>query len=41
MAYEIRGHNRSIIGNNRNFSMYDLFEDLQILIDEYKSKNVH
>ena len=26
MAYEIRGHNRSIIGNNRNFSMYDLFE---------------
>lgn len=22
MAYEIRGHNRSIIGNNRNFSMF-------------------
>lgn len=38
IAYELRGHNRSSIGNNRNFTMYDLFDDLQLLINELRIK---
>ncbi|MGI8719197.1 MAG: alpha/beta fold hydrolase [Nitrososphaeraceae archaeon] len=38
IAYEIRGHNRSSIGINRNFTMYDLVMDLQILLDELQIK---
>jgi pimeloyl-ACP methyl ester carboxylesterase len=38
IAYEIRGHNRSSIGKNRNFTMHDLVNDLQILVDELQIK---
>ncbi|MDQ3976953.1 MAG: alpha/beta hydrolase [Thermoproteota archaeon] len=36
IVYEIRGHNRSSIGNNKNFTMYDMAYDLQILLDKLK-----
>jgi pimeloyl-ACP methyl ester carboxylesterase len=36
IVYEIRGHNRSSIGNNKNFTMHDLVYDLQILLDNLK-----
>jgi pimeloyl-ACP methyl ester carboxylesterase len=38
IAYELRGHNKSSIGNKRDFTMYDLADDLHILIDELKIK---
>jgi pimeloyl-ACP methyl ester carboxylesterase len=38
IAYELRGHNKSSIGNKRNFTMYDLADDLHTLIDELKIK---
>jgi pimeloyl-ACP methyl ester carboxylesterase len=36
IVYEIRGHNRSSIGNNGSFTMHDLVYDLQILLDKLK-----
>ena len=36
IVYEIRGHNRSSIGNNKSFTMHDLVYDLQILLDNLK-----
>jgi 3-oxoadipate enol-lactonase len=36
IAYEIRGHNRSSICNNKSFTMHDLVYDLQILLDNLK-----
>lgn len=36
IVYEIRGHNRSSIGNNKSFTMYDMVYDLQILLDKLK-----
>jgi 3-oxoadipate enol-lactonase len=36
IAYEIRGHNRSSIGGKRDFTLYDLSEDLQMLVEELK-----
>ena len=38
IAYELRGHNKSSIGNKRDFSMHDLADDLHILIDELRIK---
>src|SRR5829696_2448230 len=38
IAYELRGHNRSTIGKKRDFTMYDLSDDLHKLIDELKIK---
>ena len=38
IAYELRGHNRSTIGKKRDFTIYDLSDDLHILIDELKIK---
>jgi pimeloyl-ACP methyl ester carboxylesterase len=38
IAYELRGHNKSTIGSKRDFTMYDLADDLHILIDELKIK---
>jgi 3-oxoadipate enol-lactonase len=38
IAYELRGHNKSSIGNKRDFTMYDLADDLHVLIDELKIK---
>jgi pimeloyl-ACP methyl ester carboxylesterase len=38
IAYELRGHNKSSIGKKRDFTMYDLTDDLHILIDELKIK---
>jgi pimeloyl-ACP methyl ester carboxylesterase len=32
VAYEIRGHNRSSMGSKRDFTMYDLVDDLHMLI---------
>ena len=36
IVYEIRGHNRSSIGNNKSFTMHDLVYDLRILFDNLK-----
>jgi 3-oxoadipate enol-lactonase len=36
IAYEIRGHNRSSIGDKRDFTLYDLSEDLHMLVKELK-----
>jgi pimeloyl-ACP methyl ester carboxylesterase len=36
VLYEIRGHNRSSIGNNKDFTMYDIVYDLQRLLDKLK-----
>ena len=36
IVYEIRGHNRSSIGNNKSFTMHDMVYDLQILLDKLK-----
>ena len=36
IAYEIRGHNRSSIGGKRDFNLYDLSEDLHMLVEELK-----
>jgi 3-oxoadipate enol-lactonase len=36
IAYELRGHNRSSIGSKRDFSMSDLSDDLQKLLDGLK-----
>jgi pimeloyl-ACP methyl ester carboxylesterase len=36
IVYEIRGHNRSSIGNNKSFTMHDMVYDLQILLDRLK-----
>ena len=33
IVYEIRGHNRSSIGNNKSFTMHDMVYDLQVLLD--------
>ncbi len=38
VAYEIRGHNRSSIGGKRDFTLYDLSEDLHMLVEELKIK---
>ena len=38
IAYELRGHNKSSIGSKRDFTMYDLADDLHILIDELRIK---
>lgn len=38
IAYELRGHNKTSIGSKRDFTMYDLADDLHILIDELKIK---
>jgi 3-oxoadipate enol-lactonase len=38
IAYEIRGHNRSSIGGKRDFTLYDLSEDIHILVEELKIK---
>ena len=38
IAYEIRGHNRSSIGGKRDFTLYDLCEDLHMLVKELKIK---
>ena len=38
IAYEIRGHNRSSIGDKRDFTLYDLSEDLHMLVEELKIK---
>jgi pimeloyl-ACP methyl ester carboxylesterase len=38
IAYELRGHNKSSIGSKRDFAMYDLADDLHVLIDELKIK---
>lgn len=38
IAYEIRGHNRSSIGGKRDFTLYDLSEDLHMLVKELKIK---
>jgi pimeloyl-ACP methyl ester carboxylesterase len=34
IAYELRGHNKSSIGSKRDFTMYDLADDLHILFDD-------
>jgi 3-oxoadipate enol-lactonase len=36
IAYEIRGHNRSSMGEKRDFTMYDLSTDLHMLVTELK-----
>ena len=36
IAYEIRGHNRSSMGGKRDFTLYDLSEDLHMLVKELK-----
>jgi 3-oxoadipate enol-lactonase len=36
IAYEIRGHNRSSIGGKWDFTLYDLSEDLHMLVEELK-----
>ena len=38
IAYEIRGHNRSSLGGKRDFTLYDLSEDLHMLVEELKIK---
>jgi 3-oxoadipate enol-lactonase len=38
IAYEIRGHNRSSIGDKRDFTLYDLSEDLHMLVKELEIK---
>ena len=38
IAYEIRGHNRSSIGGKWDFTLYDLSEDLHMLVEELKIK---
>jgi 3-oxoadipate enol-lactonase len=38
IAYEIRGHNRSSIGDKRDFTLYDLSEDLHMLVKELRIK---
>ncbi|HEY3525131.1 MAG TPA: alpha/beta hydrolase [Nitrososphaeraceae archaeon] len=38
IAYEIRGNNRSSIGGKRDFNLYDLSEDLHMLVEELKIK---
>jgi 3-oxoadipate enol-lactonase len=38
IAYEIRGHNRSSIGGKRDFTLYDLSEDLHMIVEELKIK---
>jgi 3-oxoadipate enol-lactonase len=38
IAYEIRGHNRSSIGGKRDFTLYDLTDDLRMLVEELKIK---
>ena len=38
IAYEIRGHNRSSIGGKQDFNLYDLSEDLHMLVEELKIK---
>jgi 3-oxoadipate enol-lactonase len=38
IAYEIRGHNRSSIGGKRDFTLYDLTDDLHMLVEELKIK---
>ena len=38
IAYEIRGHNRSSIGGKGDFNLYDLSEDLHMLVEELKIK---
>jgi 3-oxoadipate enol-lactonase len=38
IAYEIRGHNRSSIGDKRDFTLNDLSEDLHMLVKELRIK---
>jgi 3-oxoadipate enol-lactonase len=38
IAYEIRGHNRSSLGEKREFTLYDLSEDLHMLVKELEIK---
>ena len=38
IAYEIRGHNRSSIGSKKDFTLYDLSDDLRMLISELTIK---
>lgn len=38
IAYELRGHNKSSIGSKRDFTMYDLADDLHILFDDLNIK---
>lgn len=38
IAHEIRGHNRSSIGGKQDFNLYDLSEDLHMLVEELKLK---
>jgi pimeloyl-ACP methyl ester carboxylesterase len=38
IAYELRGHNKSSIGSKRDFTIYDLADDLHILFDDLKIK---
>jgi 3-oxoadipate enol-lactonase len=38
IAYELRGHNRSNMGNKDNFTISDLVEDLKLLIESLQIK---
>ena len=38
VAYELRGHNRSNMGNKNNFTIFDLVQDLRLLIDSLEIK---
>jgi pimeloyl-ACP methyl ester carboxylesterase len=38
IAYELRGHNKSSMGNKNDFTMYDLAYDLHVLLDDLKIK---
>lgn len=38
VAYELRGHNRSNMGNKNNFTISDLVQDLKLLINSLKIK---
>ena len=38
VAYELRGHNRSNMGNKDNFTISDLVQDLKLLINSLKIK---
>jgi 3-oxoadipate enol-lactonase len=38
VAYELRGHNRSNMGNKNNFTISDLVQDLKLLIDGLEIK---
>jgi 3-oxoadipate enol-lactonase len=38
IAYELRGHNKSSIGSKRDFTMFDLADDLHILFNDVNIK---